>query len=133
MKEIILILAELVNIWHDVLLDLTRVLGWDLSDKDLHFWVIGILGIIALLFVDSIFHALSKLSISAISFLFTFSMVLVFVFAVEIQQKITGRGNMEFGDAAASIFGFLVFCGVYFVIRLLWRWVQASRRKQPTS
>ncbi|MGP4069265.1 hypothetical protein [Halobacillus sp. B29] len=133
MKEIILILAELVNIWHDVLLDLTRVLGWDLSDKDLHFWVIGILGLIALLFVDSLFQALSKLSISAISFLFTFSMVLVFVFAVEIQQKITGRGNMEFGDAAASIFGFLVFCGVYFVIRLLWRWVQASRRKQPTS
>ncbi|MCA1010835.1 hypothetical protein [Halobacillus halophilus] len=133
MKEIILILAEVVNVWHDVLLDLTRVLGWDLSDKDLHFWVIGILGLIALLFVDTIFHALSKLSISAISFLFTFSMVLVFVFAVEIQQKITGRGNMEFGDAAASIFGFLVFCIAYFMVRLLWRWVQNFRRKQPTS
>ncbi|MGP4077038.1 hypothetical protein [Halobacillus sp. K22] len=133
MKEIILILAELVNIWHDVLLDLTRALGWDLTDKDLHFWVIGIIGIIALLFVDAIFQALSKLSITAISFLFTFSMILVFVFAVEIQQKITGRGNMEFGDAAASIFGFLVFCGVYFVIRMLWRWIQNSRRNQTTS
>ncbi|MCA0985534.1 hypothetical protein LCL89_15970 [Halobacillus yeomjeoni] len=118
MREVILLLAELVNVWHDVLMEVTQALGWNLTDKDLHFWVIGILGIFGLLFVDVLFHYLAKLSITAISFLFAFTMMLVFVFAVEIQQKVTGRGNMEFADAVASIYGFLAFCSVYILIRL---------------
>ncbi|GEN54705.1 hypothetical protein [Halobacillus faecis] len=115
MREIILLLADVVNVWHDVILKFTVMMGWNLSDKDLHFWVIGILGIIGLIFVDILFHALAKWSITAISFLFTFAMVLVFVFAVEIQQKITGSGNMEFADAVVSVLGFFLFCGIYFV------------------
>ncbi|WP_226581298.1 hypothetical protein [Halobacillus litoralis] len=124
MKEIILLLADVVNVWHDVILKFSHMMGWDLSDKDLHFWVIGILGIIGLLFVDILFHALAKWSISAISFLFTFAMVLVFVFAVEIQQKITGSGNMEFADAFVSMLGFFFFCSIYFIIRLISKGIQ---------
>ncbi|CDQ18877.1 hypothetical protein [Halobacillus karajensis] len=116
MREIILLLADVVNVWHDVIWKLTDMMGWELTDKDLHFWVIGILGIIGLIFVDLLFHALAKWSISVISFLFTFAMVLVFVFAVEIQQKIMGSGNMEFADAVASLLGFFLFCGIYFVL-----------------
>ncbi|MGR9048549.1 hypothetical protein ACQ4XT_07975 [Halobacillus faecis] len=115
MREVILLLADVVNVWHDVILKFTRLMGWNLTDKDLHFWVIGILGIIGLIFVDILFHAIAKWSITAISFLFTFAMVLVFVFAVEIQQKITGSGNMEFADAFVSVLGFFLFCGIYFV------------------
>ena len=124
MREIILLLADVVNIWHDLIMKFTNMMGWNLSDKDLHFWVIGILGIIGLIFVDILFHALAKWSITAISFLFTFAMVLVFVFAVEIQQKITGSGNMEFGDAVASILGFFLFCSFYIVILLVIRGIR---------
>jgi len=115
MREVILLLADVVNVWHDVILKFTQMMGGNLTDKDLHFWVIGILGIIGLIFVDILFHAIAKWSITAISFLFTFAMVLVFVFAVEIQQKITGSGNMEFADALVSVLGFLLFSGIYFV------------------
>ncbi|SDO60158.1 hypothetical protein [Halobacillus aidingensis] len=115
MREVILLLADVVNVWHDVILKFTQMMGWNLTDKDLHFWVIGILGIIGLIFVDILFHAIAKWSITAISFLFTFAMVLVFVFAVEIQQKITGSGNMEFADAFVSVLGFFLFSGIYFV------------------
>ncbi|MFQ3545439.1 hypothetical protein Q7A53_15250 [Halobacillus rhizosphaerae] len=117
MKEVIILLADIVNAFHDFLIQFASSMGWDLTDKDLHFWVIGILGIIGLLVVEVVFHALAKWSISAISFLFTLSMVLVFVFAVEIQQKITHRGNMEFQDAAVSVLGFLAFALGYFLLR----------------
>lgn len=124
MREIILLLADVVNIWHDLIWKFADMMGWNMSDKDLHFWVIGILGIIGLIFVDILFHALARWSITAISFLFTFAMVLVFVFAVEIQQKITGSGNMEFGDAVVSILGFFLFCSIYFIILLVIRGVK---------
>ncbi|SFK16732.1 hypothetical protein SAMN04487936_108101 [Halobacillus dabanensis] len=128
MREIILLLADVVNIWHDLIWKFADMMGWNVSDKDLHFWVIGILGIIGLIFVDIVFHALAKWSITAISFLFTFAMVLVFVFAVEIQQKITGSGNMEFGDAVVSILGFFLFCSFYFIILLVFRGVRKYKK-----
>ncbi|MFD2922500.1 hypothetical protein [Halobacillus naozhouensis] len=124
MKEMIILLAEIVNMFHDLFLRLSQSFGWNLTDKELHFWIIGILGIIGLIFVDILFHALAKWSITAISFLFTLSMVLVFVLAVEIQQKITGRGAMEFNDAAISVLGFLAFCVGYFLIKMIVKWVR---------
>jgi hypothetical protein len=134
MREVILLLADVVNIWHDLIWKFANMMGWNPTDKELHFWVIGILGIIGLIFVDILFHALAKWSITAISFLFTFAMVLVFVFAVEIQQKITGSGNMEFGDAVVSILGFFLFCSFYVVILLVVRGIRKYiKRKEDKN
>ncbi|MBP2005349.1 hypothetical protein [Halobacillus andaensis] len=124
MKEVILLLAEVVNLFHEVIWKISNELGLNLTDKELHFWVIGILGVFGLLLVDLLFHSLSKWSITAISFLFTFAMVLVFVFAVEIQQRITGAGNMEFADAAYSVLGFLAFCVIYLMIKGFYKWIR---------
>ncbi|MFG6114167.1 hypothetical protein ACGTN9_03180 [Halobacillus sp. MO56] len=117
MKEVILLLAEIVNIFHDLFGELARGLGLTLNDKEMHFWIIGILGLAGFLIVNAAFHVLSQWSITAISFVFSFAMVLVFVFAVEIQQKITGAGQMEFQDAAISIVGFLAFFGAYLLFK----------------
>ncbi|WP_163526943.1 hypothetical protein [Halobacillus ihumii] len=124
MKEVIVFLAEIVNVFHDLLLEVSQSSGWNLTDKELHFWIIGILGIIGLIFVDVLFHMIARWSITVISFLFTLSMVLVFVLAVEIQQKITGRGAMEFNDAAISVLGFLAFCVVYFFMKMIAKWIR---------
>ncbi|MBA2175519.1 hypothetical protein H0266_11500 [Halobacillus locisalis] len=117
MKESIWLISEFIDFWHDLLLDISRELGLGLSDTELHFWIIGILGLVGLLFVDVLFHALAKVSITAISFLFSLAIVIIFVFALEIQQKISGSGNMQFSDAMAGLLGFLAFCLVYFLIR----------------
>lgn len=45
--------------------------------------------------------------------------MVVFVFAIEIEQKLTGRGKMEFADVTAGLWGFIEFFGVYLVIKLL--------------
>ncbi|MFC7062038.1 hypothetical protein [Halobacillus seohaensis] len=124
MGEVILLLADVVNFFHELIWGISRGLGLNFTDKQLHFWVIGILGIIGLIFIDIIFHMLAKWSITSISFLFTFAMVLVFVFAVEIQQRITGAGNMEFADAAYSVLGFLAFCVVYLMVKGVTKWIR---------
>ena len=45
MKEIILIVAEIINTMHDIILDLTVFAGLDVTDKDLHLWIMGLIGI----------------------------------------------------------------------------------------
>ena len=118
MKEVIKVIAELVNGIHDFIWVITDGLGLNLSDKDLHLWVIGVLGIITFLIVQVFFRLLAKWSITAISFVYTFTVLVVVVFAIEIQQKITGRGNMEFLDAVIGLWGFIIFFIGYLFIRL---------------
>jgi Ca2+/Na+ antiporter len=92
----------------------------------MHFWVIGVIGIIIFFLTDGLFRFLAKWNISAVSFIYTFTVLMVLVFSVEIQQKITGRGNMELTDATIGLKGFLVFFGIYVVIVLivkLGKWV----------
>lgn len=115
MADLFKIIAEIVNIIHDVIMVMAAQIGWQATDKDLHLWVIGIIGIVAFFIVQAIFKRLAKWSITSISFIYTFTLILVLVFAIEIQQGITGRGNMEFADAVVGIYGFLLFFGIYIV------------------
>lgn len=129
MRILLKSLAGLVNYLHDLLLAISKALGLGLSDKDLHFWVIGALGLFIFIFSDYIFRFLAKWSISAISFLFTLTFVTVFVFAVEIEQAITGRGNMEFADITMGLYGFLIFTAIYLIIKALLRFLQRKTKK----
>ena len=119
MVEFFKFVADIVNIFHDLIMDIADTLGFQATDKDLHLWIIGIIGIISFFIVQIIFKRLAKWSITSISFIYTFTLILVLVFAIEIQQGITGRGNVEFADAIVGIYGFLLFIGAYLVIRLL--------------
>lgn len=124
MVEFFKIIAEIVNILHDIIMDVASILGWQATDKDLHLWIIGIIGIISFFIVQFIFKRLATWSIKSISFIYTFTLILVLVFAIEIQQGITGRGNMEFADAVAGINGFLLFFGIYLVITLIFKGIK---------
>jgi hypothetical protein len=129
MAEFIKIIAEIVNTLHDLLIKVFQALGFQLTDKELHFWIIGIIGIFNFFFVQAFFKWISEWSITALSFVYTFTVVLVIVFAIEIQQKVTGRGNMEFADAVMGIYGFLAFFGVYLAIRLIAKITTAIYKK----
>ncbi|MFL2104824.1 hypothetical protein [Desemzia sp. FAM 23991] len=132
MREIILILSEMMNRIHDVLM---YGIGIDMSDKELHFWVIGFIGLITFLAVFVLAKIIQKLKFSTtiLSFIFTFVVMTVFVFAIEIQQAVTNSGNMEFADAIAGLWGFVVFFAVYAVIAGIFynafRLVRKKKRK----
>ncbi|WP_156855160.1 hypothetical protein [Oceanobacillus sp. AG] len=118
MKEIIIILAEIVNDIHDLLTDM---FGLHMTDKQLHFWIIGIIGMVTFFMVHFFFKIIEKMkwSTTILSFVYTFTVMVVLVFAIELQQAITNRGNMEFADAVMGLWGFIVFFLVYAVIAIL--------------
>jgi hypothetical protein len=120
MKDLIVIITNIVNTIHDILMDLANNSGLNLTDKDLHLWVFGIIGISSFFIVHILFKTLSKYSITSISFIYTFTVMLVLVFAIEIQQKITGRGKMEFDDAVISLWGFILFFAVFLLLKGIW-------------
>ncbi|MEB2494322.1 hypothetical protein SOP93_24810 [Peribacillus frigoritolerans] len=127
MKEIIQILAEIVNNLHDfILFFVSDTLNSNATDKDLHFWIMGIIGIIIFLFVLFLSNLISRMrfGITILSFLYTLTVMVVLVFAIEIQQALTSRGNMEFQDAAVGLWGFIVFFMVFAVLSSLFLFVK---------
>ena len=65
--------------------------------------------------VDKIFKAMSKYSISILSFIYTFTVLIVIVFGIEIEQKITKRGKYGiFGYSGRTMGVYSIFCYLYF-------------------
>ena len=118
MKEIVIILAEIVNNIHDILTD---IFGMNMTDKELHFWIMGFIGMGTFFVVYFFFKLLERMkwSTTIFSFIYTFTIMIVIVFAIELQQAITNRGNMEFADAVVGLWGFMVMFFVYAVIALV--------------
>ncbi|WP_226670854.1 hypothetical protein [Metabacillus litoralis] len=121
MKDIILFFVEIVNNVHDVLIVLLNdMLGLQLTDKDMHFWIMGVIGMItfSVVYLISKWLAQFKIGIHLIAFLYTLTFMFVLVFAIEIQQAITNRGNMDFIDAIIGLWGYIVLFLVYVGILL---------------
>jgi predicted PurR-regulated permease PerM len=116
MTRILKIIAALTNELHDFLIKVSSYFGFDFNDKQLHFIIIAIIGMFIYFAVNKLFKAMSKYGISILSFIYTFTVLIVIVFAIEIQQKITRRGNMEFSDIVAGLWGFIVVFAIYIVI-----------------
>lgn len=115
MKALILWLASLVNEIHD---QIALRFGIQMTDKELHFWVIGLIGIVFFLLAYIVFKWIDqfKFKTTIVAFIYTFTLMVVLVFAIEIQQAITNRGNMEFADAAMGLWGFIVFFFIYSIV-----------------
>ena len=108
---------------HDAIMHLNDAFEYNLSDKELHFIVIGGLGLVMLAVVYPIFKFLNRKNrMLAISWIYVFTLELVITFAIEIGQKVTGTGNMEFGDVVAGMAGFFAVTGVILALNFLW-WV----------
>lgn len=118
MADLLKFLAYIINGIHDFIENLARAININVSDKELHFWVIGGLGLAVFLITDSIFKKISRWNISVISFIYTLTVLLVFVFGLEIEQKITGRGNMEFEDIIYGLWGFIALFVVCLCVKI---------------
>lgn len=117
MVDLLKLFANLINVCHDGIVDIFSAWGYSFSDKELHFIIIAIIGILIFFFTQIIFKWLSKYSVTAISFIYTFTVLVVIVFVIEIQQKITNKGHMEFADIAYGLYGFLCSFGLYLFVR----------------
>lgn len=103
---------------HESILHLNDNFELALGDKELHFLVMFALGMALFFAVHFVFKRLAKWSITAISFIYVFTVMTVLGFAIEIGQKITGTGEMDFRDIVAGLYGVLLFFAIYTVYRV---------------
>ena len=115
---------------HDILLEYAKNLPSPLTDKDLHFLVIGAFGLAVFIFSFFLFKLLNRLNRYGImAWLFSFAVVLFVTFAIEVGQHLTKTGSLELGDIAYGVAGFLyasagaaalylVFCLIRWLFRM---------------
>ena len=88
------------------------------SDKQLHFWVIGVIGMLLIFAIHPLFTLLAKTDhVMVISWIYVFTMILVLTFAIEIGQGWSGQGTMYFDDIVFGVCGFILLFGIFAVIR----------------
>ena len=126
LREMTLLMAQV----HGMLMRINDGFELQLGDKDWHFIVMAALAMLLFFAVHAIFKRLAKWSITAVSFIYVFTVMAVLGFAIEIGQKITGTGNMDFGDVVAGLYGVLAFFAVYSVYRIIaWAFRRIILRK----
>ena len=79
---------------HNYILSLNDAYEKNFTDKQLHFLVIGIIGMLILAVIYPLFKILSENHILAIAFIYVFTVIVVITFAIEIGQKLSGTGTM---------------------------------------
>lgn len=114
---------------HDSILGINDSGQYNLTDKQLHFWVIGIFGMALILLIQPVFKGLAENGHTlVITWIYVFTMVVVLTFAVEIGQWYSGTGVPESEDIAYGITGFLILFAIYAIARAtiitIWRMIK---------
>lgn len=133
MVKMLKLMVAIVNKLHDLIESFSSGFNTQLDDKQLHFIVIAIIGMLIYFIVNMAFKAMAKYSISILSFIYTFTVLLVIVFAIELEQKLTNRGQMEFADIVAGVWGFIAVFAVYIIIYNLISFIKKSIKKMHTG
>lgn len=117
MAEFLYFIIEIIAKAHTYLLSLNDNFEYVFSDKELHFIVIGVIGMAMLFVVYPLFKALSKNHVIVIAWIYVFTLIIVLTFAIEIGQKVSNTGVMDFGDIVFGVVGFLAMYVVFLIIR----------------
>ena len=139
MKELLYAGVGLLSRIHNLILQINNAYEADLSGKDLHFLVIGLLGMAMIFVVYPVFLKKKKKDhVMVIAWIYVFTLIVVITFAIEIGQQITHTGNMEFADIMYGLVGFLFMFLIFSILRMLYHgllWLirylkECSRRKR---
>lgn len=118
MKEMLYNAVEAIARVHDAINRINDTRQYGFTDKQLHFFVIGILGLGLTLVLYPLFKALVRHEKTlTITWIYVFTVLIVITFAIEIGQGFTHTGTMDFDDIVFGIFGFVVFFAIFALIR----------------
>lgn len=116
---------------HNYILRLNDAYEYNFSDKQLHFLVIGLLGMAMIFLVYPLFKWLAKEHHElVIAWIYVFTLILVITFAIEIGQKVTNTGSMEFGDIVFGVMGFVAMFAIFALLRSLFHALQRLIRRK---
>lgn len=124
MSELLYFAVTLISRIHNYIMSLNDTMENSFTDKELHFIVIGILGILLIFIVYPIFKWLANSGHTmVIAWIYVFTVIIVLSFAIEIGQGITGTGTMDMSDITAGVLGFFVVFAVFSVIRIIYHFI----------
>lgn len=132
MSELLYFLVGKMAKVHDMIMTWNDSCETVFSDKELHFLVIGILGMAMLMVIFPLFKALSENHVLVIAWIYVFTVMVVITFAIEIGQGITHTGRMEMEDIVSGLAGFMVMFLIFAairaivlgIVRLIRRWTE---------
>ena len=118
MRELLYGIMNVVADIHNKILTLNDAYEYNFSDKQLHFLVIGLLGMLLIFIVHPVFLWLAKRRhVMVISWIYVFTVIVVITFAIEIGQKLSNTGTMDFADIVFGIVGFFAMFAVFALVR----------------
>lgn len=122
MKEFLYRIVEYIAKIHSYILRLNDAYEYNFTDKELHFLVIGIMGMGFIFVIYPIFKWLAKHNhVMVIAWIYVFTLIIVITFAIEIGQKVTNTGKMEFADIMMGVFGFVAMFLIFAIIREIYK------------
>ena len=123
MKELLYWIVEWIAKIHSHILRLND--AYEYNFTELHFLVIGMMGMGFIFVVYPVFKWLAKHDhVMVIAWIYVLTLIIVITFAIEIGQKVTGTGNMEFADIVMGVFGFIVMFLVFSVVRGIYKLIR---------
>lgn len=105
---------------HDYIMNLNYSLPNPLTDKELHFIVMGSLGMFMVLIIYPIFKYLSKKNIMSITFIYVITFMMMLIFSIEIGQQVTNTGSLDFEDIVFGISGFIIFFLIFIIAKKIY-------------
>lgn len=120
MKELLYWGVGIVARIHNWIMQLNNAYEMNFTDKELHFLVIGLLGMAMVFVIYPLFKYLAEHHHEmVITWIYVFTVIIVVTFAIEIGQKITGTGNMEFADIMFGLVGFILMFLAFSMVRMV--------------
>ena len=124
-SKIISKIITVVTYLHTEILGLNYSYELYLSDKELHFYVVAIFGFILLVVLFPLFNFLVKRKKTLyITWIYVFTFLLAFTLLIEVGQKLSGTGDMDYMDTVAGLVGFLLVSLIVFILRWLFMFIK---------
>ena len=120
-RDILVKAVSLVTYMHGKILGINDSNELFLSDKELHFYTVAIFGVLLLFCLYPLFRYMVKRNRTLlITWLFVFVFLVGFTLLIEVGQKLTGTGDMDYLDTVAGLMGFVLASIIILVIRGFW-------------
>lgn len=117
LKKIVDLLIDIIYKTHTYFLSMNDSFEAQLSDKQLHFLIIGLLGIGMLLVIYPLFKWMAKKNLTVlISWFYVFTVLVVITFAIEIGQWYSHTGEMDFNDILAGLVGYFAMSFIFLLV-----------------
>lgn len=130
MKEFLYWCVGIIAKIHNHILRLNDSFEYSFTDKELHFLLVGLMGMGLVFVIYPVFKWLARRHHEmVITWIYVFTLMVVFTFAVEIGQKVTNTGVMDFADIMFGLVGFIAMFGVFLLLRALYHLIRDAVKR----